>query len=91
MPHSTSIPTPGISSDWNGSLSKDSGFALVHIFRQEPTRIIARQPHHGLRQVIRAEREELSHFRNLVGEQSGPRKLDHRTDEIVKFYFSLLQ
>ena len=34
---------------------KDSGFAFVHILRQEPACIITREPHNCLRQVIRAE------------------------------------
>src|SRR5579862_201672 len=57
-----------------------SCLALVHIFRQEPACIVTREPHHSLRQIIGAEREELSDFRNLVCKQRGARKLNHRAN-----------
>ena len=72
MPHLISIPTPGMSSVWNGSSWKIAGFALVHVFRQEAAGVVAREAHGRLRQVVGAEREEFGDFGDL-GRQATPR------------------
>src|ERR1700688_3466181 len=47
-------------------IGKDSGFPLVHIFRQEPPGIIPGEPHSHLRQVVCPERKEFCNLGNFV-------------------------
>ena len=43
--------------------------------------VVARVAERHLRQVVRAEGEELRHFAELVGDQRRARDLDHRADD----------
>src|SRR5947209_11648983 len=57
--------------------------SLGGIGAEEARRIIARYAERGLRQVVRAEREELRRFGELAGLQASARQLDHGADLIV--------
>src|ERR1700678_2537662 len=56
---------------------ENSGLAFIYVVRQEPARILARQAHQRLGQVVCAERKELSDLRDLVCQQSSAWQLDH--------------
>jgi hypothetical protein len=75
----TSLPTPPWSSVSNGSAVRISRGST----REELARVVAREAERRLRQVVRAEAEELGTFGDLVGRQRGARQLDHRADEVV--------
>src|SRR5581483_3665594 len=58
---------------------------VLQVVRQETTlRIVAREPERGLRQVVRAEREEVGVLRELAGAQGGAWQLDHRAAAVVE-------
>src|SRR5229473_916857 len=63
---------------------ENTGFLLVYVIRQEAAGVVAGETHCGLSEVIGPEREELRHFGDLSGEQSGAGKFDHRANEIVE-------
>ena len=59
--------------------------AVLEVPRQElPLRVVARERERRLRQVVRAEREEVRDLGDLVGTETGPRHLDHRADEVLQ-------
>ena len=53
---------------------------LAVVFIQELASIVSGEAERHLREVVRAEGEELSFFRNLISRDSGSRNLDHRAD-----------
>ena len=59
------------------------------VVRQERTRVVARHAEAGLRQVVRAEAEELGRLRDLVGRQRAARDLDHRADQVIELHLLL--
>ena len=69
---------------------EDAGLLFVDIVGQEAARVVAGEAHRGLGEVVGAEGEELGDFRDLVGEQSGARKLDHGADDVVELDAGLL-
>src|SRR5450432_410862 len=70
--------------------SKHPGLLFVHIVWEEASRIVTGQSHRCLRQVIGTEREELRHFGDLSGKQSGARQLNHRAHQVWQLHASLL-
>src|SRR5581483_9299972 len=46
--------------------------------------VVARHPERRLREVVRAEREEVGHLRDLVRAQRRARQLDHRPAEVLE-------
>src|ERR1700678_1266278 len=62
---------------------ENSGLLFIDVVWQKPSCVIAGKTHRRLRQVVRAEREELGNFGNLIREERRPRQLDHGADEIL--------
>ena len=58
--------------------------ALRDVVGQELAGVVAAQAERHLRQVVRAEREEVRGAGDFVGAQRGTRHLDHRADQIVR-------
>src|SRR5688500_1962642 len=56
---------------------------LLDVLGEEDARVVAAVAEGHLRQVVRAEAEELGRLRELVGRDRGARHLDHRAVEIV--------
>src|ERR1700744_3457245 len=69
---------------------EDAGFLFVNVVGQEAARVVSREAHRGLCEVVGAEGEELGAFRDLVGEQRGARELDHGADDVVELGAGLL-
>src|SRR5712671_7094441 len=69
---------------------KHAGLLFIHIVRQKPPGIIARQAHRGLREVVRAKREKVRDLRDLVGKQSRTGQLNHSPDKIWQLDAGLL-
>src|SRR5277367_5859106 len=64
---------------------------LRFLIRAEETAgIVAAHAERGLRQVVRAEAEELRRLRDLVRRQRAARNLDHRADAVIDFHLLLL-
>ena len=82
-----SEPTPTRSSTSNGSFGKIS-CSTYGI--KEAGRIVAAHAERRLRQVVRAEAEELGDRRDLVGRQGAARDLDHRADQVRELHALLL-
>ena len=85
-PRSTAIrirsPTPSSSITSNGLRSRTP---VLEVPRQElALGVVAGEAERRLRQVVRAEREEVGLLGDLVGADAGPRQLDHRADEVVE-------
>ena len=59
--------------------------AALDVLRQELRRVVARETEAHLRQVVRAEREEVGLGRDLVGGERGARDLDHGADRVRHF------
>ena len=78
----TSSPTPSLieSLEW---IARDRASCSTYALRNVPASSRLR-PKSRLRQIVRAEREELGRVGDLVGGQSGARQFDHRADEIVR-------
>ena len=57
---------------------------------EEAARIVPRDPEHRLREVVRAEGEELRLLRDLVGRHGAARDLDHRAHEVLHLHPGLL-
>ena len=76
-----SWPTPSWSSVWNGS--SGSSFFFRYSGTKEPMSSRLKPKRH-LRQVVRAEAEELRRLGHLVGRQRRARQLDHRADQVVE-------
>ena len=54
--------------------------ARLDVRGQELPRVVAREAHRGLREVVRPEGEELRRARELGGQKGGARELDHRAE-----------
>ena len=81
---SMSWPTPVASIVANGFFLTISSSVIV---RQERARVVAGHAEGGLREVVRAEAEELRRLRDFVGGERAARDLDHRADQVVNFTF----
>mgnify|MGYP006983815582 CR=1 FL=1 len=57
---------------------------LVVVGAEELARVVAREAEGHLREVVRAEAEELRLLRELAGDERGARHLDHRADLVVE-------
>ena len=58
---------------------------LLDVLGQEAAlHVVAREAERGLREVVRAEREEVGLLGDPVGHEAGPRQLDHRPDGHVE-------
>ena len=68
---------------------EDPRLPLVNIYRQKPARIVSRQSHSRLRQIIGPERKEFGYLGDLARQQSRPWQLDHRPHNIFKLHFSV--
>ena len=58
----------------------------VDVCRQKAARVIAAQAKRRLRQIIRAEREEVGMLSNLAGGQSSTWQLDHSSDCVLDLH-----
>ena len=58
--------------------------AVLEVVRQEAAGVVAREAERGLREVVRAEGEEVGVLGDLVGPDARPRQLDHRPDEVLE-------
>src|SRR5450759_2299273 len=56
---------------------------LLLVDLQELPAVVARKPKGELRQVLRADREELRLARDLIGHEASAGDLDHRADEVL--------
>src|SRR5260221_2499051 len=65
---------------------ENAGLLFVHIVGEEASRVVAREAHHGLRQVVGAEAEEFSDLGDFVGKQNGARQLHHGADGVRNFH-----
>ena len=69
--------------------------ARLDVRGQELPGVVAREAHRGLREVVRAEGEELRRLRELAGQDGGARQLDHRAeregDRLAAFVEDLLR
>ena len=60
---------------------EDAGLEVV---REEAAGVVAGEAERGLRQVVRAEGEEVGVLGDLVGADARARQLDHRPDEVLE-------
>src|SRR5919106_5490740 len=66
--------------------------AVLEIAGEEhPLRVVARETERRLREVVRAEAEEVGFRGELVGPNARPRQLDHRADEVLELAVGLLE
>src|SRR5204863_3798920 len=56
---------------------------LLLIDLQELPDVVAREPERELREIVRAEREELGVLGDLIGDDRAARHLDHGADEVL--------
>ena len=61
------------------------------VSREERAGIIAAHAQRRLRQIIRAETEELSVLGDFIRDECGARNFDHRPNEIIEFRFLFLR
>ena len=77
----TSWPTPSTSMRLERVVRQQ---LVLEVLGHEPALdVVAAETERHLRQVVGAEREELGDLGDLVGDERGARRLDHRADEVV--------
>jgi hypothetical protein len=80
-----SSPTPTWSTEANGG--RPQGLLLhdleLGVGRQEAAGVVAAHAQRGLREVVRAEAEELGGLRDLVRRERATRDFDHRANEVA--------
>ncbi len=59
--------------------------SIRQIRRQNLVHVVTREAPRRLRQIVRAERKEFSLLRDLIGDQSRTRQLDHRAHQVFHF------
>src|SRR5207237_4978354 len=56
--------------------------AVLDVKRQESAGVVPREPECGLRQIVRAEREEFRFPGDVISRECGARQLDHGAEEV---------